>query len=425
MKKRTFIAVCMALSLAFSFLTSCSNVVSVKETEVVLTQEELQKLDEIQVYIDKFANKDINKGDLQELNIAIELYEALDDNCKAKLGNENIFITKYGEYNQKVASGVDTKIDEIYPMDYPSKGKIETAQSAYDALTDEQKELVTKADILANAENDYNQFLADIAIELIDAIPSEVTYENREEVFDAYQAYEKLTDEQKSLVTNGDEMSGIMETYSASCIARYNELLGSLNTVTVDSYDTIEELKSIYLCMPSETKEEVDYSALLDKDKEYTLAVAKQTFEESKISKGDILKKGTIYSSEFKSCQITTTLLPAKTSGYYWYYTAPDGFYYVDTYFYVTNVSSTIQGTDGFIDSATLYVDGVAKTVAPEFYSSSDSYIDMVTKYDGISYNSGTMVHVVFRITEAEKKDSKSIAVELVAGANTVYAIAK
>ena len=119
--------------------------------------------------------------------------------------------------NQAAAEAVIAKINAIGTVTYTSesKAKIDDARTAYDALTEAQKELVPKETLalLTAAESTYaelkaaadsetaNQNAADAVIAKINAIGT-VTYtsESKAKIDDARAAYNALTEAQKALV---------------------------------------------------------------------------------------------------------------------------------------------------------------------------------------------------------------------------------
>jgi hypothetical protein len=123
--------------------------------------------------------------------------------------------------NSIAANAVSDLIEVISTVEYSEicKNRIDAARSAYEALTEKQKELVTNYKNLTDAEKTYenlktaaeidaaNAIAANIVSELIDAIAtveySEVC-KNRIDV--ARSAYDALTEEQKELVTNYDKL---------------------------------------------------------------------------------------------------------------------------------------------------------------------------------------------------------------------------
>lgn len=91
--------------------------------------------------------------DKQEAAIsARQAYDALTDNQKAIVANYSKLESAENEF---AAAKVDALIEAIGTVDANSDGVIESARAAYDALTEEQKTLVTKLDILLAAETSY------------------------------------------------------------------------------------------------------------------------------------------------------------------------------------------------------------------------------------------------------------------------------
>ena len=87
------------------------------------------------------------------------------------------------------------------------KTDVEEARSAYDMLTDDQKSQITNLSVLADAEDQISRLQADQAaaesvMELISDLPSPITLADKEAVEYARASYDALTDDQKSLVTN-------------------------------------------------------------------------------------------------------------------------------------------------------------------------------------------------------------------------------
>ncbi|MCR5230911.1 MAG: Ig-like domain-containing protein, partial [Solobacterium sp.] len=109
--------------------------------------------------------------------------------------------------DQEAADEVSTLIADL-PDDITidDKDAVEEARAAYEKLTPEQKALVTNLEVLENAEAAIAKLKEDAAAaeavyEMIDSLPSPVTLDDKAAVEAARAAYEALTDEQKELVT--------------------------------------------------------------------------------------------------------------------------------------------------------------------------------------------------------------------------------
>lgn len=139
------------------------------------------------------------------------------------------------------------KINAIGTVTPDSGDAIAAARSAYDALTDAQKEQVTNADVLTAAEARYTDVVAiDGAEKAIDAI-GEVTLTSGDAIAAARAAYDALTDSQKAEVSNYNTLlaaeARLAELKDAAARAAYAEnayqttgdLLETLGTPNVGS----------------------------------------------------------------------------------------------------------------------------------------------------------------------------------------------
>ena len=130
--------------------------------------------------------------------------------------------------NQKIADAVIAKITAIGNVEYTDacKGKIDAANKAYNALTADQKALVTNLGVLTKAQQTYetlkvaaeklarDKAKADAVIAKITAI-GEVEYTDacKGKIDAANKAYNALTADQKALVINLDVLTKAQQTY--------------------------------------------------------------------------------------------------------------------------------------------------------------------------------------------------------------------
>lgn len=115
--------------------------------------------------------------------------------------------------DQEAAAAVTALINKIGEVTLESKDAIEAARKAYDALTDVQKTLVENYDVLTAAEKALAKLqMTDEdreAVEKVETLISEigkVTLESEDAVLAAREAYDALTDLQKTLVENYDKL---------------------------------------------------------------------------------------------------------------------------------------------------------------------------------------------------------------------------
>ncbi|MBR2151841.1 MAG: InlB B-repeat-containing protein, partial [Clostridia bacterium] len=146
-----------------------------------------------------------------KITAARTAYNALSDEAKgyvAKLSTLTAAESKLAtlKADKSAADAVVTKISNIGTVTLSSETKITAARSAYNALTDAQKDLVTNYSTLTAAESKLatlkaDKSAADAVVSKISAIGT-VTLSSETKITAARSAYNALTDAQKDLVTN-------------------------------------------------------------------------------------------------------------------------------------------------------------------------------------------------------------------------------
>ena len=139
------------------------------------------------------------------------------------------------------------------------QAEIEAARTAYDGLTDTQKGLVTNLTALEAAEAELSALAdttaADEVDTLIAALPASgtVTLEDQAEIEAARTAYDALTDTQKGLVTNltaleaaEAELSALADTTAADEVDTLIAALPAAGTVTLEDQAEIEAARTAY-----------------------------------------------------------------------------------------------------------------------------------------------------------------------------------
>ena len=210
------------------------------------------------------------------------------------------------ELDQAAANEVMAKINAIGAVTLDSKTAIEAAEAAYAALTPDQKALVTNYDVLTVARATYNQLAADKAaadavIAQIDAIDT-VTLESKAAIETAETAYEALTPEQKALVTNRDALIAARTAYDklAADKAAADPVIAqieALGTVTLDSKTAIEAAEAAYEALTQAQKDLVtNYATLTAARTQYNKLVADKAAADAVIAQIDAIGTVTLES---------------------------------------------------------------------------------------------------------------------------------
>ena len=249
------------------------------------------------------------------IDAASTAYNALTADQKALVTNLDVLTTAQQTYDnlkaaaEKLAAdkakadAVIVKINAIGKVEYTNacKGKIDAASKAYEALTDDQKALVTNIDVLTTAKQTYDNLKAaadklaadkakaDAVIAKINAIGKvEYTYACKDKIDDANNAYNDLTADQKALVNNLDVLTTAKQTYDnlkaaaeklAADKAKAEPVIAKINTIGKVEYtdackNKIDEANNAYNALTTDQKALVTN---LD-----VLTTAQQTYESLK-----------------------------------------------------------------------------------------------------------------------------------------------
>lgn len=210
-------------------------------------------------------------------------YDGLSDENKAKVSN----YTKLTEAeatlaqlkaDQEAAASVDQKIDAIGKVTLDSKKAIEEARAAYDALTDVQKQQVTKLDTLTAAEAAYAELAnaekakAEEVEKKIDAI-GDVTLDSESAIKEARDAYNALHADFKDDVSNYDTLkeaeAKLSDLKMAKAAEEVEKKIDAIGKVSLDSEKAIKDARDAYDALPDAAKKKVtNYKTLTDAEKQ-------------------------------------------------------------------------------------------------------------------------------------------------------------
>ena len=148
---------------------------------------------------------------------ARSMYDALSENGKSKVSNYSKLTEAEAAYAGISAAieSVEKKISAIGTVDKNSGEKIAAARKAYNALPASSKGHVSNYSVLQTAEARFLQFeKADKVISLINAIGT-VTAQSGTKITAARNAYNALSEEEKKLVTNYNVLQAAETKYTA------------------------------------------------------------------------------------------------------------------------------------------------------------------------------------------------------------------
>ena len=245
--------------------------------------------------------------DKAKVEAARAAYDALTEDQKdlivpeilEKLTNAEAEIVRLEkERDDKAAAAVVEKlIANIGNVTMESKSAIDTARNAYNNLTEEQKAFVSNYQTLLDAEAEYARLLDNAAAKSVEEVIAatgkvELTEESKAKIDAARNAYDKLTDAQKKLVSNYDVLTAAEEEYQKlldqkkadeAAAKAVDEAVAKLAPVTLESGKALEEARKAFDALTPEQKK------LLDPETEGKLVAAENEYK--KLVKDDADKK--------------------------------------------------------------------------------------------------------------------------------------
>ena len=193
-------------------------------------------------------------------------YDALTDDQKKQVTNYDVLEAAEKKLSDLQVENVKNKIDGIGEVTLSSSSTIKAARSAYNALTADQKKQVTNYDVLQKAESELSDLQkADAVVTKIKNIGT-VTLKSESKIKQARTAYNKLTDKQKTLVTNYDVLEKAEKDLADLKAAdQVSKNITNIGTVTLESEDAIKEARTAYDALTDAQKELVSNKDVLEK----------------------------------------------------------------------------------------------------------------------------------------------------------------
>ena len=207
----------------------------------------------------------------EELKAKVSNYDVLESAEKeyARLLEES----EADEADKKAASAVDELINKLEPVTIDKKDVILQARKAYDALTKKQQSLVAHPEYLNRAEQTYDKLKAqEVSAEISAILTGTITLNSKDAIYKAQQLYDALTDNQKKLVTNYKQLQNAKAMYQNLILASpVIELIKNIGEVTLEKGGAITRAIEAYNALTAEQQELVsNYSVLEEAYQNYS-----------------------------------------------------------------------------------------------------------------------------------------------------------
>ncbi|MBR2669614.1 MAG: leucine-rich repeat protein, partial [Solobacterium sp.] len=184
-------------------------------------------------------------------------YDKLTSSQQARVTNYSVLVAAEERLFEIPIENVISLIDVIGEVSLDSDDQIGSARNAYNALTEEQKELVTNYQTLLDAEETLSQLQVDHVISMIDSI-GEVTLDSEDNITTVRGAYERLTDDQKALITNYSLLENAEAILSELQIQEVITLIDNLpEVITLDDKNAVIAARQAYEALKDNQKQQV------------------------------------------------------------------------------------------------------------------------------------------------------------------------
>lgn len=178
------------------------------------------------------------------------------------------------EADREAAAGVAAKIDALPAADQitlEQRSQIEEAEAAYEALTEDQKQYITEAEVnrlteaadvlkelIAQAEKEQADREAAAAVDQLIRNIGVVTTDSGNAILTAENAYAQLTEDQKAYVENLEILTEARAKYESLLrIDAVERMISDIGKVTLESGSAIEAAENAYAQLSEEEQSRV------------------------------------------------------------------------------------------------------------------------------------------------------------------------
>ena len=217
-------------------------------------------------YIDAIP-ENINIYSDAVISLAEKSYDDLSKSDKRKVKNHKELVKAREKCDKLIADSVELEIDKL--SDKSELYQIQNVRNKYDNLTESQKSIVDNLDELQSYEESYYDDMISDAIEKIDNISyvnGKATAKDEDAIKEAQETYDKIDDNYKEKVVNYDKLEGATASLKAFYLENAQELIDE----SIKSGKGFSNAEEAYNKLTDEQKKEIkNYKEFNDKYDEY------------------------------------------------------------------------------------------------------------------------------------------------------------
>lgn len=383
---------------------------------IALTDVESKHVSSLETSIDKLSITS-SKTQIQQL---VSKYEGLSSKEKFHVSNKRALFDIYNTRSEQDINEVVNLISglNLEHITLDNQKDVDNILSAYEKLTDAEKSKVSNFNNLEKAKLQIDQLLVTNVINSINSLPNvdSITLDNQSDIQSAQKLYNSLDKDLKNQVTNITKLESSVEAIDQAIGKAFSEKIKQYSPSSKVEYwhdNAIKALENEYASLTSKQKSYVsNYQALKSARSKCDSEIEKQKIAAKTLKIGSTVN-AKHWQITLSNAQITNAIYPADTSGYYSYRHPSEGNLFVDLVFTLKNTSSaTIAMTDAFDDVSLSYGGNYTYTSHSMMFST-NSFVEIAYDWDGIAPLHSQKVHVVFSVPAEVKNSSKSLVATL------------
>lgn len=373
-----------------------------------LNDEEKADVNKVIVAINNIEEVQINSD--SEIVEAENLYNALSKKCQRHVKNHKELLSAREKFNNLKAEETTELITQIGTVTLDNQDTVEKANKAFESLSDEQKQLVNNADELLSAVEKVSKLRVEDANSKISAIGT-ITLDSENKIIEARKAYDVLSDEDKSKVQKYNDLVLAEEEYEKLSVENCISLINNIGEVTLDSEEKIDCAQKTYTLLPKELREKVtNYDILENANNKYKELVKVEEDKKKTLNPGDSFSTSN-WEIIYENSNITAKILPNSLSGYYTYYYADDNETFIDIIFQIKNINTDILKIEDLVKNCKVEYEESTLTKNYTLYTSSGSRIEQVYMWNTLDALDSTTLHVAIVMPREVQTNDKNVAV--------------
>lgn len=355
----------------------------------------------------------IDFGSKDKIEKAEEQYNELSSKCKWYVKNKDILKEARKSYDSLVANSLDEDISKIGEVVLIKSKEIKRLNDVYDELTEKQQKLVKNKEILNKATEDILAIKISNATSKISDIGT-VDLDAKDKIIAAQEAFEYLSDQEKSMVENADTLQRAEETYSELAIKECENLINSIGEMTLDNKEALYKARDFYTSLDQSDKQKVSNADLLkDLNDEYERLLTEERDRKKVMNIGDKVVSNN-WEIELKRTNVTAKIVPNSTNGYYMYYYADDEETFVDLVFQIKNINVEILKINGIAGECKVDYKGITSSKNYSLFTSTGNNVNAVYDWDGLDALDTTTLHVAIDMPRECLTNNEPITVRLI-----------